>query len=118
MGCAVQIDRCLRIDAVGRRRSKTHAHTNPLPLFQNKTKQNKTKQHNTTQITQITQITQQRVLQTRLDECLLTDAEWALYRDKAQAVMTAEGGGAAARALYDAFPNRMEIDMSPQGPVP
>jgi hypothetical protein len=47
-----------------------------------------------------------------LDECLVTDAELALYRELAQ-----QGEG-AARALYDAFPNRIEIDMSPQGPVP
>jgi hypothetical protein len=31
---------------------------------------------------------------------------------------TAAQGEGAARALYDAFPNRIEIDMSPQGAGP
>jgi hypothetical protein len=54
----------------------------------------------------------QRVLHSRLDACLLMDAEMAVYREKAQL------GEGSVRALFDAFPNRMEIDMSPQGPGP
>lgn len=54
----------------------------------------------------------QRVLHARLDACLLTEAEMAVYRE------TARSGEGSARALYDAFPNRIEIDMSPQGPGP
>lgn len=56
--------------------------------------------------------TPQRVLHSRLDACLLTDEEMAVYREKAQL------GEGSARALFDAFPNRIEIDMSPQGPQP
>ncbi len=51
----------------------------------------------------------QALLRERLDECLLTDEEMQVYREKA--------ADASAQALFEAFPNRIEIDMAaPPGP--
>ena len=46
----------------------------------------------------------QALLRHRLDECLLTDEEMKVYREKA--------ADPSAQALYEQFPNRIEIDMA------
>ena len=48
-----------------------------------------------------------KVLRKRLDECLVTEEEWKVYQEKA-----AEG---TPHALFEAFPNRLQIDMTPGG---